>query len=81
MYLGSLSHANNPEMLHALGIHRVLSIGESVTWAEETYGEFGQDSVMHITQVQDNGIDSLTNEFSRCLEFIREYIPRWLSSA
>lgn len=76
MYLGSLTHANNPEMLHALGIHRVLSIGESVTWSEETYGEFGQENVMHITQVQDNGIDSLTNEFSRCLEFIREFFPR-----
>lgn len=75
MYLGSLTHANNPEMLHALGINRVLSIGESVTWSEESYEEFGQENVMHITQVQDNGIDSLTKEFSRCLEFIRELSP------
>ena len=81
MYLGSLMHANNPEMLHALGIHRVLSIGESVSWSEETYEQFGQENVMHITQVQDNGIDSLTKEFSRCLEFIRElsFIPAFTS--
>ncbi|KAF5861832.1 tyrosine/serine/threonine protein phosphatase pps1 [Aspergillus alliaceus] len=72
MYLGNLSHANNPEMLWALGIRRVLSIGESVTWTNADVAKIGADNIMHITQVQDNGIDPLTQEFERCLDFIRE---------
>lgn len=73
MYLGSLAHANNPEMLWELGIRRVLSIGESVAWAKSAKDKFGLENVMHITQVQDNGIDPLTKEFDRCLEFIGEF--------
>ena len=72
MYLGSLAHANNPEMLWELGIRRVLSIGESVAWTKSAKDKFGLENVMHITQVQDNGIDPLTKEFDRCLEFIGE---------
>lgn len=71
MYLGNLSHANNPEMLWELGIRRILSIGESVSWNSSEISKMGEDNIMHITQVQDNGIDPLTLEFDRCLEFIR----------
>ena len=73
MYLGSLAHANNPEMLWELGIRRVLSIGESVVWPKSAKDKFGLENVIHITQVQDNGIDPLTKEFGRCLEFIGEF--------
>lgn len=79
MYLGNLAHANNPEMLWQLGIRRVLSIGESVTWDESEITKIGAENIMHITRVQDNGIDPLTQEFDRCLEFIREY-PSVMSS-
>ncbi|KAE8352639.1 hypothetical protein BDV28DRAFT_122414 [Aspergillus coremiiformis] len=72
MYLGNLSHANNPEMLWALGIRRILSIGESVTWSNSDVAKVGAENIMHITQVQDNGIDPLTQEFERCLDFIRK---------
>ncbi|GFG01359.1 pps1 dual specificty phosphatase [Aspergillus lentulus] len=72
MYLGNLGHANNPEMLWALGIRRILSIGESVSWRDFDIARMGPENVMHITQVQDNGIDPLTQEFDRCLEFIRK---------
>ncbi|KAI9045220.1 tyrosine/serine/threonine protein phosphatase PPS1 [Aspergillus affinis] len=72
MYLGNLAHANNPEMLWQLGIRRVLSIGESVTWNESEISKIGAENIMHITRVQDNGIDPLTQEFDRCLEFIRK---------
>lgn len=72
MYLGNLSHANNPEMLWELGIRRVLSIGEAVTWSDSDIARMGAENVMHITKVQDNGIDPLTEEFDRCLEFIRK---------
>ncbi|PWY84912.1 hypothetical protein BO70DRAFT_289804 [Aspergillus heteromorphus CBS 117.55] len=71
MYLGNLSHANNPEMLCALGIKRILSIGETVAWSSAE-AKMDPKNVMHITQVQDNGIDPLTQEFDRCLEFIRQ---------
>lgn len=72
MYLGNLSHANNPEMLWELGIRRVLSIGESVTWTASETTKMDPKNVMHITKVQDNGIDPLTQEFEKCLEFIRK---------
>jgi dual specificity MAP kinase phosphatase len=71
MYLGSLTHANNPDMLWKLGIRRVLSIGESLAWSEGDYTRFGSENLMSITDVRDNGIDPLTKEFDRCLEFIR----------
>ncbi|GAD97108.1 pps1 dual specificty phosphatase [Paecilomyces variotii No. 5] len=72
MYLGNLTHANNPELLWALGIRRVLSIGEPVAWSEAEVRRWGKNNLMFIDQVQDNGIDPLTQEFDRCLEFIRK---------
>ncbi|OOF97449.1 hypothetical protein ASPCADRAFT_206282 [Aspergillus carbonarius ITEM 5010] len=72
MYLGNLSHANNPEMLCALGIKRILSIGETVSWSSSEAAKIDPKNLLHITQVQDNGIDPLTQEFDRCLEFIRQ---------
>ncbi|KAL4890189.1 hypothetical protein BDV59DRAFT_97889 [Aspergillus ambiguus] len=72
MYLGNLSHANNPDMLWELGIRRILSIGESVSWNSSEISKMGPENILHITQVQDNGIDPLTQEFDRCLDFIRQ---------
>ncbi|KAA8652514.1 tyrosine/serine/threonine protein phosphatase PPS1 [Aspergillus tanneri] len=60
-----------PKMLWELGIRRVLSIGESVTWNDSDIARMGSENIMHINRVQDNGIDPLTQEFDRCLEFIR----------
>ncbi|PGH14109.1 hypothetical protein AJ79_03226 [Helicocarpus griseus UAMH5409] len=72
MYLGNLNHANNPELLRALGIRRVLSIGEPVSWPPSEFEKWGLDSVMMVNEVQDNGIDPLTQEFDRCLKFIEK---------
>lgn len=72
MYLGNLPHANNPELLREMGIARVLSIGESVSWPENEIKRWGLDKLLYIGNVQDNGIDPLTQEFNRCLEFIGE---------
>jgi dual specificity MAP kinase phosphatase len=74
MYLGNLAHANNPELLQALGIKRVLSIGEPVSWSDEEIDEWGEDNLMFIGQVQDNGIDPLTLEFDNCLSFIGKFM-------
>ena len=79
MYLGNLGHANNPELLKELGITRILSVGEPVNWrgdvealadGETTDWGWGKDDLLFIDRVQDNGVDPLTEEFGRCLEFI-----------
>lgn len=70
MYLGNLGHANNPELLQDLGITRLLSVGESVSWPFETRRKWSAENLMFIDQVQDNGVDSLTGDIDRCLRFI-----------
>ncbi|KAJ5587317.1 uncharacterized protein N7459_003082 [Penicillium hispanicum] len=70
LYLGNLNHANNPELLRELGIRRVLSIGEPVSWSSEDRAKWGQDNLMFIDNVQDNGIDPLCQEYGRCMKFI-----------
>jgi dual specificity MAP kinase phosphatase len=70
LYLGNLNHANNPDLLRELGIRRVLSIGEPVNWSHEERHKWGGDHLMFIDNVQDNGIDPLSEEIDRCLEFI-----------
>ena len=75
LYLGNLSHAQNPELLKQLGITRVLSVGEPITWpADEVErdrrGGWAADDFMFVDGVQDNGVDPLTVEFGRCLQFI-----------
>ncbi|CAG8920911.1 unnamed protein product [Penicillium salamii] len=72
LYLGNLTHANNPELLWELGIKRVLSIGEAVNWTETDRASWGAENMMYIDNVQDNGIDPLCQEFDRCLEFIEK---------
>jgi dual specificity MAP kinase phosphatase len=70
MYLGNLTHANNPELLQRLGIKRILSVGEPVSWSKKDLDMWGHENLMMVDRVQDNGIDPLTSEFNRCLEFI-----------
>jgi len=70
MYLGNLGHANNPDLLKAMGIRQILSVGETTMWREGELENWGVDNVQLVQNVQDNGIDPLTTEFERCLEFI-----------
>ncbi|KAI0010594.1 hypothetical protein F4779DRAFT_286569 [Xylariaceae sp. FL0662B] len=70
MYLGNLGHANNPDLLKAMGIRQILSVGETAMWRDGELEEWGTDNVLVIEKVQDNGIDALTKEFEKCLEFI-----------
>jgi dual specificity MAP kinase phosphatase len=69
MYLGNLQHANNPEMLRAIGITRVLSIGEQVGWDMSKEKSAGM-KIMFLDNVQDNGIDPLLDYIDPCLEFL-----------
>lgn len=70
LYLGNLGHANNPALLREMGIGQILSVGETASWREGDLEAWGEDNVCVVQGVQDNGIDPLTNEFQRCLEFI-----------
>ncbi|KAG4032932.1 hypothetical protein MFRU_006g03900 [Monilinia fructicola] len=70
MYLGNLGHANNPDLLRRLGITQVLSVGETASWSNWEMDHWGKDNIMVIQRVQDNGVDPLTEEFGRCLDFI-----------
>jgi dual specificity MAP kinase phosphatase len=72
MYLGNLGHANNPDLLRALGIGQILSVGEQAMWRDGELEEWGVENVCLVKGVQDNGIDSLMDEFERCLEFVGE---------
>lgn len=82
MYLGNLGHANNPELLRELGITRILSVGETLTWPEHVKQQLNwpTENLMMVDRVQDNGVDPLWDEFGRCLKFIGGYPPtreRW----
>lgn len=70
MYLGNLTHANNPDMLRRIGIKRILSVGEPVSWSKKELDAWGHENLMMVDRVQDNGIDPLTSEFGRCLGFV-----------
>ncbi|KAF9870546.1 pps1 dual specificty phosphatase [Colletotrichum karsti] len=74
MYLGNLGHANNPDLLRALGISQILSVGETSMWKEGQLELWGAENVCVVQGVQDNGIDPLRDEFERCLEFIGEFL-------
>ena len=74
MYLGNLGHANNPELLKALGIGKILSVGEPVHWSKAQLDSWGNDNLLFIDRVQDNGVDPLLDEFERCLDFIRKIL-------
>jgi dual specificity MAP kinase phosphatase len=76
MYLGNIGHANNPDLLKALGIGQILSVGETAMWRDGELEEWGIDNTCVVQGVQDNGIDPLTEEFGRCLEFIGKFFSR-----
>jgi dual specificity MAP kinase phosphatase len=82
MYLGNLGHANNPELLQALGITQILSVGEPLSWPEDMKKKLNwpSENFMLIDRVQDNGVDPLWDEFERCLEFISKLLHAVLRS-
>lgn len=87
LYLGNLTHASNPGLLRQLGIKRVLSVGEPITWNAdparqgEDCADWPAENFLYIDKVQDNGVDPLTGEFGRCLEFIGEHFSIFFSVA
>lgn len=78
MYLGNLTHANNPDLLRSLGIGQMLSVGETAMWRDGELEEWGVENTCVVQGVQDNGIDPLTEEFARCLDFIGKFSSSFL---
>lgn len=76
MYLGNLGHANNPELLREMGITRILSVGETLSWPDDMKEELDwpTENLMLVDRVQDNGVDPLWDEFGRCLKFIGMFV-------
>lgn len=73
LYLGNLQHANNIGLLKAIGIARVLSVGENPTvWGLASEAADRPDAHLYIHSLHDDGIDPLEPEIERCLEFIAE---------
>lgn len=70
MYLGNLGHANNPSLLSAMGIKKILSVGEPLAWSKAEIEKWGAKNMLSIARVQDNGVDPLMNQFDQCLQFI-----------
>ncbi|KAH9813573.1 hypothetical protein DFH28DRAFT_1096186 [Melampsora americana] len=66
LYLGNLSHANNPSMLRALGITAVVSMGES---ARSSLVERGLE-VLDVKSVADDGLDKISAHLPSAMEFI-----------
>ena len=75
MYLGNLGHANNPDLLRALGVGQILSVGEMPMWRDGEEEQWGIENLCTVQGVQDNGIDPLTDVFERCLEFLGLFYP------
>jgi len=76
LYLGNLGHANNPDLLKAMGIKRILSVGEPANWSKAQIDSWGPKNLLFVDRVQDNGVDPLMKDFERCLDFIGE--PNYL---
>ncbi|KAJ4306715.1 tyrosine/serine/threonine protein phosphatase pps1 [Collariella sp. IMI 366227] len=47
MYLGNLGHANNPDLLRAMGIGQILSVGEMAMWRDGEMEEWGEENICY----------------------------------
>lgn len=79
LYLGNLGHANNPDLLKAMGIKRILSVGEPANWSKVQIDSWGPKNLLFVDRVQDNGVDPLMKDFERCLDFIGKSIAKLCS--
>ncbi|KAL3235276.1 Dual specificity protein phosphatase PPS1 [Nakaseomyces bracarensis] len=81
LYLGSLEHAERPELLRSLGITHILSVGEKLSWVFkdgkvttcETKAKVVEKDgfkVCWIQNLEDNGMDPIMAQLNNSLEFI-----------
>ncbi|KAI8149218.1 protein-tyrosine phosphatase-like protein [Fennellomyces sp. T-0311] len=66
LYLGNLNHATNPEMLKALGITHVVSVGEDANL------DRSQFNLLFLDNLYDDGIDSIRSRLEETMRFVDE---------
>lgn len=75
LYLGNLNHATNPDMLKALHITHIVSVGEK---ADLNPLDF---DLLFLDNLYDDGIDSIRGRLDQVLQFIgKSYFSFFLSS-
>lgn len=77
LYLGNLGHARNARLLRAIGITHVVSVGECVADEDDddphslaAARRAGQIEVHNVTNVADDGTDSLRAALCDAVEFV-----------
>lgn len=68
LYLGNLNHATNPDMLKALQITHVVSVGE------HSGLDPSQFQLLLLDNLYDDGIDSIRGRWNQVTQFIGEYL-------
>lgn len=64
LYLGNLNHATNPEMLKALNITHIVSVGEKADLRSSDF------DLLFLDNLYDDGIDSIRGRLDQVLGFI-----------
>ena len=64
LYLGNLNHATNPDMLKALGITHVVSVGEDANLDQSQF------NLLFLDNLYDDGIDSIRSRLEETMRFV-----------
>ena len=68
LYLGNLNHATNPEMLKALGITHVVSVGEDANLDQSQF------KLLFLDNLYDDGIDSIRGRLEETIRFVGKFV-------
>lgn len=66
LYLGNLNHATNPEMLRALSITHVVSVGENADLQTKGF------EILFLDNLYDDGIDAIRERLDQVVQFVDE---------
>lgn len=64
LYLGNLNHATNPEMLKALNITHVVSVGENASLSKQDF------ELLFLDNLYDDGIDTIRSRLDQVMDFV-----------
>ncbi|KAG1470433.1 hypothetical protein G6F56_002689 [Rhizopus delemar] len=73
LYLGNLNHATNPEMLRALSITHVVSVGENADLQTKGF------EILFLDNLYDDGIDAIRERLDQVVQFVGK-VNSWLSN-
>ncbi|CEP19095.1 hypothetical protein [Parasitella parasitica] len=66
LYLGNLNHATNPDMLKALNITHIVSVGELADLDANAF------DLLFLDNLYDDGIDSIRSRLGKVLDFVED---------